>query len=88
MISFTDSTVAALQQIAIAPATSDQYRPPEPTIHTLADGAIRCCIGSRCGTVSSWHLVPGKLAQLSAVVGPGFPEPNHHTRDTGSRCRR
>jgi len=38
MITLTDSTQAALRRIATAPATSDQYRPPEPTTHTLADG--------------------------------------------------
>jgi hypothetical protein len=63
MITLTDSTLAALRRIATAPATSDQYRARETTTQ-LPDGAIRCCVGSRCATVGSWHLVAGKLAQL------------------------
>jgi hypothetical protein len=34
------------------------------TTETLPDGAIRVCVGGRCSTVSSWHLVEGKAAQL------------------------
>ena len=37
---------------------------PEPTTTQLPDGAICVCVGSRCGTVSSWHLVPGKVAPV------------------------
>jgi hypothetical protein len=39
------------------------------TTETLPDGAIRVCVGDRCGTVSSWHLVEGKAAQLRQL-GP------------------
>jgi hypothetical protein len=41
----------------------------EPTTTQLPDGAIRVCVGNRCGTVSSWHLVPGKVAQLQRLDG-------------------
>ena len=30
----------------------------------LSDGCVRVCLGNRCGTVSSWHLVEPKLNQL------------------------
>ncbi len=45
---------------------------PDHTTETLPDGAIRVCVGGRCGTVSSWHLVEGKAAQLRRL--PPAPE--------------
>jgi hypothetical protein len=30
----------------------------------LGDGCVRVCLGGRCGTVSSWHLVEPKFNQL------------------------
>jgi hypothetical protein len=42
---------------------------PDPTTETLPDGAIRVCLDGRCGIVSSWHLVAGKVAQLEAARG-------------------
>jgi len=41
---------------------------PTPTTKTLPDGAIRVCLGRACGIVSSWHLVPGKVAQLRRLL--------------------
>jgi hypothetical protein len=34
------------------------------TIHRLPNGEVRIICNGRVGTVSSEHLVPGKLAQL------------------------
>jgi len=48
-----------------------------PTTTQLPDGAIRVCVGSRCGTVSSWHLVPGKTAQLHRMQQQ--PQPTERT---------
>lgn len=35
---------------------------------TLPDGSVRVCLGGLCGTVSSWHLVEPKLAQLRCLA--------------------
>ena len=34
----------------------------------LPDGSVRVCLGELCGTVSSWHLVEPKLAQLRCLA--------------------
>lgn len=34
----------------------------------LSDGSVRVCLGELCGTVSSWHLVEPKLAQLRCLA--------------------
>jgi hypothetical protein len=41
----------------------------QPTCQTLADGSVRVCIGSTCGTVSSHHLVEPKINQLRQAAG-------------------
>ena len=45
---------------------------PDPVITTLPDGAIRVEVAGRCGTVTSWHLVAGKVAQLQRNEGQAF----------------
>jgi hypothetical protein len=67
MIQLTDSTEQALARIATAPATSDQPL-ALPTYRTTPAGEIRIQLGQVCGTVSSWHLVPSKLAQLRRLL--------------------
>jgi hypothetical protein len=67
MIQLTDSTQAAMARVATAPATSEQGQ-LLPTFHTTPDGEIRIQLGQVCGTVSSWHLVPGKLTQLRRLL--------------------
>ena len=63
MIQLTDSTQAAMARVSTAPRTSEQGQ-LLPTFHTTADGEIRIQLGRVFGTVSSWHLAAGKLAQL------------------------
>lgn len=40
----------------------------QPTYRTKPDGEVVICLGDVRGTVSSWHLVPGKLAQLRRLL--------------------
>jgi hypothetical protein len=63
MIQLTDSTQAAMARVSTAPRTSEQGQ-LLATFHTTSDGEIRIQLGQVCGTVSSWHLAAGKLAQL------------------------
>jgi hypothetical protein len=39
----------------------------QPTYQTLDDGSVVVCLGTTCGTVSSFHLVEPKLNQLKAL---------------------
>lgn len=38
------------------------------TTETLPNGDILVRLGTVCGTVSSWHLVPGMVAQLRRLL--------------------
>lgn len=43
-----------------------------PTTKQLPDGAVKVCVGDRCGIVSSWHLVVPKINQLKATRSPSL----------------
>jgi hypothetical protein len=40
----------------------------QPTCQTLADGSVMVCLGTVCGTVSSYHLVEPKVNQLKQLL--------------------
>lgn len=47
---------------------------PTPTTEQLPDGAVRVCVGDRCGIVSGWHLLVPKINQLRQVQ----PQPQNN----------
>ena len=62
------ATVAARLWAALPFTRTHAMTDPQSTQETLPDGAIRVCVAGVCGIVSSWHLVPGKVAQLRRLV--------------------